>query len=214
MFLDKQWNEKPINRQQIKSKPIIEKNYNKNLILDSINTLEELYTYIKNYDIDLKEFAKSTVIYSGPNNAEIMIIGEAPGKNEDDQGIPFVGNSGTLVNQLLEENNIKRDNVYVTNVLFWRPENNRTPTDNEIIKMRPILYKHIELYQPKTIILLGSVALRTIFENQYTITKIRGKLLSFQNIKVIATFHPSYIFRNKSMLDYMKEDFKTALLIA
>ncbi len=208
-FFSKQWSEFPLNRvKDIKKNPLMVKvkNVKSNILYDqntlitkdlkTIHNLENLYYYIKNdFVCNLKNTCKNTVIYSGTNQSPLMIIGEAPGAEEDEQELPFVGDSGKLLNNMLKAINIERSKTYVTNIVFWRPPMNRTPNEKEIQKFIPIVKKHIEIYQPKLIFLLGSVALKALFGMNQMITKIRGQLMHYNGIKTLATFHPSYILR-------------------
>lgn len=128
----------------------------------------------------------------GPRFPDIAIIGEAPGSEEEIQGRPFVGRSGKLVNKLLEELGIDRSKCYITNVVKFRPENNRTPTDEEIKEWRPSLLKELDQVQPKIIITLGSVATKAFLKDyMLKITKARGIIRSIEGKIILPTFHPS-----------------------
>ena len=163
---------------------------------DSINTMEQLHDYIHNYNgCEFKKTSNNTVISSGPLNAKLMIIGEAPGQQEDLLGIPFVGESGELLNKMLSAINIKREDCYITNPIYWRPPNNKKPSNQDIDNCVHMLYKQIEILKPKVILLLGAVSLYSLFSDQYKITAIRGNWLKYKDIEVIATFHPAYILR-------------------
>jgi uracil-DNA glycosylase family 4 len=177
--------------------------------LDHIKTLEELYTYIKNFNCPLKHTAQSTVIFSGPENSPVMIIGEAPGFEEDQQGKPFVGRSGKLIDYELAKLNIDRNKIYVSNIVNWRPPENRTPTDEEIKLFKPIIQKHIELINPKYLILLGSTSMNALYHQELPISKVRGNLIDYnKNTKMIITFHPSYILRSDKNRVFLQHDFK------
>ena len=127
----------------------------------------------------LKKTAKKTVIGDGNIKSKLMIIGEAPGKEEDIQGKPFVGLAGQLLNKMLNAINIKREDVYITNVIPWRPPNNRTPTDKEILDCLPFLHKQIEIINPKYILLLGATASKAILSTSLSISKLREKWHTF-----------------------------------
>ena len=124
------------------------------LKIENISKVDELEFFIKQSNIcDLKNHAKHTVIGDGNTQADIMLIGEAPGAEEDKIGKPFVGAAGQLLNKMLSAINLDRNKVYITNVIPWRPPNNRTPSNEEILQYLPFLQKHIELIKPKLIVL-------------------------------------------------------------
>jgi uracil-DNA glycosylase family 4 len=152
-------------------------------------------------DCSLKKMATNTVFSDGDPKSDIMIIGEAPGNHEDLQGIPFCGDSGKLLNSMFEAINITRENLYITNTLFWRPPGNRKPTKDELAMCLPFVEKHIYFIQPKLIILMGATAMSQILKNNEAISSVRGKFLEYQNcylkdkIPVMTMFHPSYLTR-------------------
>jgi DNA polymerase len=160
------------------------------------NTLEELREEVLKIDCLLKKTAKNTVFSDGRAGADVMIIGEAPGRDEDEQGKPFVGQSGKLLNLMLESVGLKRSDVYISNVVFWRPPGNRQPSADEISLCFPYVKKHILLARPKVLFLLGGVAIKTILNTGETISRIRGMPCKFFDINVIATFHPAYLLRS------------------
>ena len=153
--------------------------YNKNKLDNSSSKSKDLkilktkIEQIKN--CKLKENASKLVFSDGNQNAKIMIIGEGPGANEDKEGYPFVGRAGQLLDKMLNSINLNRNNVYITNVVNYRPPENRKPTDNEISGYLPYLKKHIEIIKPKIILLLGSTAMNAILENEDVISNVRGK---------------------------------------
>ncbi len=152
--------------------------YKNNSILNGkkIKHLKELEKSIKNIrNCELKKNATNLVFADGNPNSKIMIIGEGPGANEDKEGLPFVGRAGQLLDKMLFSIKLDRKNVYITNVVNYRPPENRKPTDIEIARYLPFLTKHIEMINPKILILLGSTALNTIIGNQEVISKARGK---------------------------------------
>jgi len=144
----------------------------------------------------------------GSYNAEIMIIGEAPGEEEDRQGRPFVGKAGKILNEILEENNIEREKVFITNIVKCRPPGNREPTDEESkICMENYLYKQIELISPKIILLLGSVATKNLL-NIKSVSAIKGKVIKKDNRVYFVTYHPAVALYNPSKKDELRRDFK------
>ena len=164
---------------------------------EELKKLKNLIKNIKN--CDLKKNAKNLVFADGDSNSKIMIIGEGPGANEDKEGYPFVGRAGQLLDKMLLAINLDRKNVYITNVVNYRPPQNRKPTDKEILKYLPFLKRHIEIISPKILILLGSTALNSIIGNKEVISKARGKWNKLKIGKsspfVIASFHPAFLMR-------------------
>lgn len=152
----------------------------------------------------------------GKLNPDIAIVGEAAGAEEEKQGIPFVGRSGKLLDKLLQELDIKREDCYITNVVKFRPEDNRTPTNKEIDIWKSLLVEELMLVNPKIILTLGTTAFKALSNKQVKISKIRGTLQvkedDYENILLfLPTFHPNYALRNSFGYDIMKEDFKKAL---
>ena len=169
---------------------------NKEVLLKKLNISIDS---IKN--CELKNNATNLVFADGNPSSKIMIIGEGPGANEDKEGVPFVGRAGQLLDKMLESINLDRKNVYITNVVNYKPPENRKPTEQEIERYFPFLIKHIEIINPKILILLGSTALNTIVENKEVISKARGKWLSKKigscSTSVIASFHPAFLIRQQ-----------------
>jgi DNA polymerase len=137
-----------------------------------------------------------TVFGDGDPNASLMFIGEAPGAEEDAQGIPFVGAAGQKLNQMIEAMGLLRKDVYIANVLKSRPPQNRTPLPTEVTKCGPYLHQQIECIQPKLIVTLGSPATKFILQTATGITRLRGKWSEFDGIPVMPTYHPAYLLRN------------------
>ena len=162
--------------------------------------LDKLINSINNIkNCSLKKNATNLVFSDGNPESKIMIIGEGPGANEDKAGLPFVGRAGQLLDKMLLPINLNRKNVYITNVVNYRPPENRKPTDEEIARYLPHLTRHIEIINPKILILLGSTALNTIIGNQEVISKARGKWIEKKigncSTLVIASFHPAFLMR-------------------
>jgi DNA polymerase len=132
----------------------------------------------------------------GNPNADILVIGEAPGADEDAQGEPFVGRAGQLLNKILEAIQFKREDVYIANIIKCRPPGNRRPEADEVAECEPYLYKQIELLKPKFILALGLTAVDTLLKKKHTMGAIRGKELEFRGIPMIATYHPAALLRN------------------
>jgi len=149
---------------------------------------------------------KRIVLGEGPRNAKIMFIGEAPGAEEEKEGRPFVGRAGRLLTKLLEEINIKRKDVYITNVVKIRPRGNRRPNRKEINYWKPYLLKEIKLIKPKIIVLLGNTAVQTML-GKLKLAKIHGKRIKRENIIFIPTYHPSAAMRFPKIKKIFTKDF-------
>lgn len=142
---------------------------------------------------------KNVVFGSGNPNAEIMFIGEGPGRDEDIQALPFVGRAGKLLEKIIEAMGLTREKVFISNIVKCRPPQNRTPLPNESqICKNEILIKEINVVKPKAICTLGSVATQELLGEPVSISKARGNIFHFQNIPVMPTFHPAYLLRNPS----------------
>ena len=187
--IDYIFNNKPINR--FKSKPTIE----------NIQTaLENLKKKIKNIsNCNLKESAKQIVFSDGNQNSHLMLVGEGPGQKEDEIGKPFVGDAGKLLDKMLKAINIDRKNIYITNVVNYRPPNNRKPEPAEITRYSEFLREHISIINPKILILMGSTAMEALFGNKIKISKERGKwkelIINQKTYLTMITFHPAYLLR-------------------
>jgi len=132
----------------------------------------------------------------GNSNADAMIIGEAPGAEEDKLGIPFVGRAGKLLTDILKAINFERDDVYIANILKCRPPSNRNPLPAEMEECTPYLYKQIDLIKPKVILCLGLVAASSLLKQKVSLTKLRGNVYEVQGIKTMVTYHPAALLRN------------------
>lgn len=174
--------------------------------LSHITSLEDLQKAVENFDgCALKKTAMHTVFADGNPKASVMLIGEAPGADEDRQGKPFVGMSGQLLTKIFETAGFSRDrDLYITNVIPWRPAGNRQPTSYEIRLCLPFLLRHIELVRPKVIVLVGGTAVKAVIGEHEGITKLRGTWRSFQTphfttpAQLTATYHPAYLLRSPS----------------
>jgi DNA polymerase len=153
----------------------------------------------------------NTVFGKGPIDADILIIGEAPGREEDIEGKPFVGAAGQKLDEMLSEAGIEVGKVFITNVVKCRPPGNRNPEPYEIMKCNPYLIKQIEVIKPKIIVLLGNVALSLVSGEISGITKTRGKKLIYMSYPAIPTFHPAYVVRNPSSEKTVVQDFKQVI---
>ena len=148
----------------------------------------------------------------GNPNSKVMIIGEGPGANEDKEGIPFVGRAGQLLDKMLYAINLNRKKVYITNVVNYRPPENRKPTEKEVERYLPYLKKHIEIVRPKIVLLLGSTAMNALINNTSVISKIRGKWheIEINNLKIftLVSFHPAYLLRQPDQKKFSWIDLK------
>ena len=157
---------------------------------------------------DLSKTRTHVVFGSGNPKAKLMFVGEAPGMQEDIQGLPFVGRAGQLLTKIIESIGLKRSEVYIANVLKCRPPGNRNPLPTEIITCEEYLIKQIELIKPKVICALGKFASQTLLRSEEPITKLRGKFSDYHGAKLIPTFHPAYLLRNPKDKRLVWEDMK------
>ena len=162
---------------------MIEKIEKSRKLADEASSLDQLKEMISSFDgCDLKNLAQNTVFSSGARDAQVMLIGEAPGASEDAQGVPFCGESGKLLDKMLESINLSREtNAYITNTVFWRPPANRSPTQEEIDICRPFVEKHIALIAPKLIILVGATAATSLIGKHSGISNIRKNAFQYSN---------------------------------
>ncbi len=143
----------------------------------------------------------------GNPRAKVMFIGEAPGKNEDLQGVPFVGSAGNLLNELLEEIGLRREGIYIANILKCRPPRNRDPKADEIASCTPWLRAQIAAVDPKVLVTLGNFASRFVLQTKDGITTLRGRVHVMGSFKVIPTFHPAATIYDRSKMDTLRDDF-------
>ena len=163
-------------------------------------------------DCELKKFAKNLVFSDGNSKSQIMIVGEGPGEKEDLLGKPFVGEAGMLLNKMLNAIKIKRENIYITNVVNYRPPNNRKPEFSEIKRYSVFLREHISIINPKILILMGSTAMEALLGQKLKISKERGKwkeiIINQKTFLTILTFHPAYLLRQPDQKKFSWEDLK------
>ena len=146
----------------------------------------------------------------GNPDADLMFVGEAPGADEDIQGIPFVGRAGQLLTKMIEAINLRRDDVYIANVIKCRPPGNRNPEPDEIAQCEPFLFQQIEAIRPKVIVALGSFAAKTLLRSDESISRLRGRIYDFHGAQLIPTFHPSFLLRSPDRKRDAWEDLKKA----
>ena len=148
------------------------------------------------------------VFGSGHANARLMFVGEAPGHEEDRQGLPFVGRAGVLLTKMIESIGLSRGQIFIANVLKCRPPQNRNPYPEEIMNCEPYLCEQIDIIKPKIICALGTFAAQTLLKTDTPISRLRGAFHSYHNTKLLPTFHPAYLLRNASEKRKAWEDFK------
>ena len=196
------FDEKPIKR--IKTKPTLENSKSR------LDSLKNKIRAIEN--CDLKKNASKIVFADGNIQSPIMIVGEGPGQKEDELGKPFVGDAGNLLNKMLKAINVNRDKIYITNVVNYRPPNNRKPEPNEINRYSEFLKEHISIINPKILILMGSTAMEAILGSNKRISQERGQwkevIIKQKNYKTIVTFHPAYLLRKPDQKKFSWEDLK------
>lgn len=172
-------------------------------------SLDELYSCIHNCrECKLGNTRTKLVFGFGNPNADILVIGEGPGADEDATGLPFVGRAGQLLTKILEAIQLSRDEVYIANIVKCRPPGNRRPDSEEVSKCEPYLIKQIELIKPKFILALGLTALETLFKQKFRMADTRGKLMEYHGIKTLATYHPAALLRNPNLKRDTWEDVK------
>jgi DNA polymerase len=151
---------------------------------------------------------KQVVFGVGNPDADLMFVGEAPGADEDLQGIPFVGRAGQLLTKIIEAIELKRDDVYIANVIKCRPPQNRNPEQDEVETCEPFLFQQIDVIKPKVIVALGTFAARALLRTLDPISRLRGRVYEYRGAKLIPTFHPAYLLRNPSSKRDVWEDMK------
>ena len=196
------FNNEPIKR--IKTKPTLE---------NSLSKLKDLKRKIEAIqDCDLKKNASKIVFGDGNVHSPIMIVGEGPGQKEDELGKPFVGDAGALLNKMLKAIKIEREKIYITNVVNYRPPNNRKPEKSEINRYSEYLKEHISIIDPQILILMGSTAMEALFGGNKRISKERGQwkeiIIKQKTYKSIITFHPAYLLRQPDQKKFSWEDLK------
>jgi len=166
--------------------------------IDKCNSLDELKTLCQKADVLRTDLEGTQLVFGvGNPNADLMIIGEAPGAEEDKQGEPFVGKAGQLLNDILNAIDFKREDVYIANILKHRPPNNRNPKPEERERSLPFLLRQIDLIEPKLILAVGKVAAQTLLDKNLSLTKMRGQFHDFRGkYELLATYHPAALLRH------------------
>ncbi len=175
--------------------------------LQQYQSLKELFEATKDCQkCKLGQTRKNYVFGEGNEQAKLVVVGEAPGADEDETGRPFVGRSGELLNKILSSVKFERSDVYICNIVKSRPPQNRNPEPDEIEACLPYLLRQIELIRPKMILALGKVAANTLLENNLSMTAMRGKVHRWKSIDVVATYHPAALLRNPNWKKLCWED--------
>lgn len=177
-------------------------------------TLEALQEALQAFEgCPLKQTALHTVFADGNPQASVMLVGEAPGADEDRLGRPFVGMSGQLLDKMFSRIGLSRtENLYISNILPWRPPGNRQPTPSEITSCLPFIERHISLIKPKILVLVGGTACKALLRSTEGITRLRGKWVAYQNayletpLKALAIYHPAYLLRSPAQKRYAWQD--------
>ncbi len=174
----------------------------------SLNELDSLIKSCQKCELGLSR--KNFVFGVGNHSTEIVFVGEAPGKDEDEQGEPFVGRAGKLLTEMLKEIGLKREEVFICNILKCRPPGNRDPLPNEVEKCEPYLLKQLSLLKPKIIVALGRIAGNTLLKTSESLTNLRKEIYDYYGIPLIITFHPAAILRNPQWKKPTLEDLSKA----
>ena len=157
----------------------------------------------------LHTLGRTQVVFGvGNPDADLMFVGEAPGADEDVQGIPFVGRAGQLLTKIIEAIGLTRDDVYIANIIKCRPPQNRNPEPDEVATCEPFLFRQIDVIKPKIIVALGKYAAQTLLRAETPISRLRGRQFDYRGATLIPTFHPAYLLRNPSSKREVWEDMK------
>jgi uracil-DNA glycosylase family 4 len=151
---------------------------------------------------------KQVVFGVGNPNADLMFVGEAPGADEDEQGEPFVGRAGQLLTKIIEAIGLKREDVYIANVIKCRPPGNRNPEPDEVERCEPFLFRQVDAIKPKVVVALGKFAAQSLLKTTDPITRLRGRVYKYRGASLIPTFHPAYLLRNPASKREVWEDMK------
>jgi len=159
----------------------------------------------------LCEQRTNIVFGSGSGKAELVFVGEGPGHDEDVQGLPFVGRAGKLLTQMIEAMGLRRDDVYICNVVKCRPPQNRAPEPDEVGTCSPFLFRQLAVIRPKAIVCLGATAFQSLMGSKMSISKLRGQWMDFRGAPMLATYHPAYLLRNPNAKGDVWEDLKKVM---
>lgn len=183
----------------------------KDAAIYALSTLDEIAAMVaKCTRCDLYKTALNPVPGAGNPNADFMVVGEAPGADEDEQGVPFIGRAGQLLTKILAAIDLSREDVFIANVLKHRPPGNRNPLPEEVTVCSPYLVRQIEIVKPKVILALGTFAAQTLLETKITIGKLRGQVHQYHGVPLIVTYHPAALLRNPAWKRPTWEDVQLA----
>ena len=195
--------------QEIKKSLLYQQHLGLEKLPTGVKTLEQIRAEIGECTrCRLCEGRTKIVFGVGNPKAELMFIGEGPGRDEDIQGEPFVGRAGVLLNKIIEAMGMKRSDIYIANIVKCRPPENRAPLPDEVAMCIPFLQQQIETIKPKVIVCLGAVAYKNLLQTEEGISRVRGEWLEYKNIKVMPTYHPAYLLRNPEAKKPVWEDMK------
>jgi DNA polymerase len=180
------------------------------------NVLLELYKpYSHLAECPVKSYGCTRLVFGEGNpHSPLVFIGEAPGADEDAQGRPFVGRSGKLLSATLKSLGVDRSEIFITNIVKCRPPNNRKPIPSEVAFFKPLLLQELKIIRPRIICALGSSALESLISEPFSMTKVRGKLLNWEGMTILPTFHPAYVLRNPAATSDFKADLQESIAIA
>ncbi len=175
--------------------------------------LQELRSKVLNCKLcsELAKTRNKVVFGSGNFQSELVFVGEAPGADEDEQGLPFVGRAGQLLTKIIEAMGMTRDHVFICNVLKCRPPNNRPPAPEEVVHCRPYLKRQLEIIKPKVIVALGNHAVKTLLQTEEGISELRGTFRTYEGIPLMCTYHPAYLLRSPGEKRKVWEDMKKVM---
>ena len=178
--------------------------------LENTDTLESLRAFIGDCTrCKLCKLGRKQIVFGvGNPSADLMFVGEAPGRDEDTQGIPFVGRAGQKLTQIIEAIGLKRDQVYIANVIKCRPPENRNPEPDEVETCEQFLFRQVDVIKPKVIVALGTFAARSLLKTDAPISRLRGRVYEYRGASLVPTFHPAYLLRNPSCRRDVWEDMK------
>ncbi len=180
---------------------------NSNTLPSSMDLLKQIA--VNCHLCQLSKTRTKVVFGEGNLQASLLFVGEGPGASEDNMGRPFVGRAGELLTKIIENVlELKREDVYISNIVKCRPPNNRVPIDEEVSECLPYLFKQIEIIKPSVIVTLGATAYQNLTGDKTSISKIRGEIINFNGMKIVPTFHPSYLLRNPSAKKFVFFDMK------
>ena len=157
----------------------------------------------------LCNLGRTQIVFGAGNpSAELMFVGEGPGRDEDEQGFPFVGRSGQKLTQIIEAIGLTREDVYIANVIKCRPPENRNPEPDEVEQCEPFLFRQVDIIKPKVIVALGTFAAKSLLKSTESISRLRGRVFDYRGAKLVPTFHPAFLLRNPSCRREVWEDMK------